>query len=121
MMLPSVVEEFTNDDTYPFKVHLAENDLYDWAPASPTRIYHSNQDELVPVENAQIAYQYFIDNGASNVDIFLGDFGLHADAAVEIVKASYYWVEDLRSTVPLLPGDANVDFSINIRSLLFIF
>ena len=33
------------------KAHIAENDIYDWAPEAPTRLFHSVDDDTVPYAN----------------------------------------------------------------------
>ena len=34
-------------------------------------IFHGLGDELIPYQNSQIAYDYFINNGSTNVNLYL--------------------------------------------------
>ena len=52
-----VVQAVKEDPNHPFLQRLRENDLTNWSPDSPTRLYHCAADELVPIENSQIAAQ----------------------------------------------------------------
>ncbi|MAV64527.1 MAG: hypothetical protein CMG00_04970 [Candidatus Marinimicrobia bacterium] len=115
---PEFVSDIISDENHPLRQKLRENDLYDWKPVSPTRFIHSTQDELVPVENSQKAYDYFIQNGAENVTIFLSDFGPHSSAAIDIVRSAYYWIDELKNTQLFTVGDANFDSLVNISDII---
>ena len=120
MMLPSVVEEFTNDDTYPFKVHLAENDLYDWTPQNTMYIFHGIADESVPHENSVVAYNKFIENGAEDVyfESLPESFGGHQEAAVYCLLIAFNLSEELK--IINTKGDVNIDNIINVLDLVLM-
>ena len=40
---PDLVAAFDSDPNHPFRVRLRENDVYDWAPRAPIRLYHCGQ------------------------------------------------------------------------------
>lgn len=46
------------------KNHIKENDIYDWAPASPTRLFHSVDDDTVPYANTATAQAAMSARGA---------------------------------------------------------
>ena len=50
---------------------LRENDIIEWIPQSPIYIFHGIADELVPYENSQMAYDYFVSNNVANIYFFL--------------------------------------------------
>ena len=52
MMLESVVDEFSSNENYPFRVHLGENDLYDWTPQNTMYLFHGIIDQSLPPENS---------------------------------------------------------------------
>lgn len=58
ILLPSIVAEFTADANHPFRRVLQENDVYDWAPRAPIRLYHCEADQWVPFENSRIALHH---------------------------------------------------------------
>ena len=120
MMLPSVVEEFTNDDNYPFKVHLSENDLYDWTPQNTMYIFHGIADESVPHENSVVAYDSFIANGAQDVyfESLPESFGGHQEAAVYCLLIAFNLSEELKIINP--QGDVNQDNIIDILDLVLM-
>ncbi|MDE2646783.1 MAG: alpha/beta fold hydrolase [Bacteroidota bacterium] len=59
-----VLQAVNEDPDHPFLQSLRENDLTNWSPDSPTRLYHCAGDKLVPIENSQIAAQSFGDVAA---------------------------------------------------------
>lgn len=48
---------------------LAANDIYDWSPQVPTRLFYSLNDEVVPAANTDIAYQAMVANGSTTVEV----------------------------------------------------
>jgi len=92
-----VTQEFTDDENHPLRVALRENDLYDWIPQSPLKLFHSPDDELVPFENSVLAYNTFIANGAdtNNVELVECPCGGHSQAAILISFGAFYWIDGL--------------------------
>ena len=118
MMLPSVVEEFSSDEDYPFRVHLEENDLWNWTPMSTMYLLHGVADERVPHENSIIAYNQFILNGAQDVSFELlpETFGGHQDAAVYCLLFAFALSEELKQIHS--SGDINMDSILNILDIV---
>ena len=52
---------------HPVNVALAENDVYDWAPQSPTRLFYCTADEQVLYTNSLLADSVMNANGAPDV------------------------------------------------------
>ena len=126
-IMPSIPMEALSEDflinalsdiNHPLRIRLRENDLYDWTPQSPTNLIHSYQDELVPYQNSEIAYQKFIDNGASNTELTLVDYGYHQEAAPNILIGSYFWFEQFREQKHFEYGDINIDLIIDINDVV---
>ena len=120
MMLPSVVEEFTNDETYPFRVHLEENDLYDWTPENTMYIFHGVADESVPHENSIVAYNQFMANGAEDVyfELLPESFGGHQEAAVYCLLMAFNLSEELKTIN--VKADINLDGITDILDLVLM-
>jgi hypothetical protein len=68
MLQPEFLAAFESDPDHPLRAALRENDLYDWAPKAPMRIYHCAGDQTVPKANAEIALAHFHANGATQVE-----------------------------------------------------
>lgn len=46
-----------------------DNDIYDWSPKAPTRLYHGKEDDWVPFKQSQIAFDTMTENGAIDLQI----------------------------------------------------
>lgn len=69
IMQPYQIDSFANyPNTNFFRLKLKENDTYNWTPNSPIRMYFCGSDHSVSPLNTQVAYQHFIQNGATMVD-----------------------------------------------------
>lgn len=64
---PAFVSAVTGNVDHPLRVALRANDLWDWAPATTTRLYHCAGDTIVPIANSQTAFEQFVTNGSSSV------------------------------------------------------
>lgn len=58
---------FENDMGHPLRVALADNDVYDWAPERPVRMYYCSLDEQVDYTNSTTALATMQSNGAADV------------------------------------------------------
>ena len=112
-----VIEEFTNNMQHPLRLRLSENNLFNWVPQANMKIFHSQQDELVPIENSEIAYTNFILNGAPRVDFEFGPFGTHQNAAPIILIGAATWFAEFKEGIE---GDLNQDNYINVNDITLL-
>ena len=120
IMKPDSIDTFQNDTNHPLRIALQENDLYDWLPQSTMHIIHGVADELVPFENAQIAYDQFIENGAQDVHLvpIPENLGGHQDAAPFALLGAFQIAEDMKIINEL--GDINYDGELDILDIISI-
>jgi len=109
ILLPDVLEEFTTNENHFFRLTLEENTLLDWTPQSPTFIYHGEGDDNIPVQNAQVAYDAFIENGSESVELILFNesLGGHASVAPYCLVAGFNTIQSYAAISP--KGDMNSD------------
>ena len=109
ILLDDVLEEFENDEGHFFRQSLEENTLLDWVPESPTYFYHGMGDDIVPYQNAQIAYDTFVANGAPDVwlTLYPEELGGHSDVALTCILAGYTVILEYQRISP--KGDMNSD------------
>ena len=117
-MLPQVVDEFENDENHILRQLLIENNLYDWAPESPTYLFHALADELVPPSNTIMAYDTMVINGAEDVHLELipESFGGHAEAAPFAILTAYSISQELQLINP--KGDVSHDGDVDVSDIV---
>ena len=121
ILLPEVIEDFTNNLNHPLRLNLSQNDLWDWSPESDMHMYHGIGDELIPYENSQIAYNSFLENGSENINLYLvpEELGGHSAVAEYCLISAYQICEENYKSIKN-KGDINMDLIINIQDVIMI-
>ena len=61
--------EFLGSGETTFKAYLGLNDIYNWAPRTPTRFFHGQEDTIVPYTNATTAVATMTASGSTNISL----------------------------------------------------
>ena len=64
LLEPTFLTDYRDGGEREIKEAFKLNSVYNWAPHTPTRLYHGTIDNLVPFEVSQKTYQSFISNGS---------------------------------------------------------
>lgn len=64
---PQFIDNMRNNPDYHVPDILKDNDVYDWVPVAPTRLFYCSGDETVPHENSLVADSVMNANGANDV------------------------------------------------------
>ncbi len=104
IILDSVLQDIINNPNNPLRVDLRDNDLYDWTPQAPTRLYYCTLDEQVPYQNALVADSVMHQNGAPDlVAMDLGALG-HGPCATPAITQSIQFFDSF-----LLPSSVHTE------------
>lgn len=68
---PKFIADFNNGGETALKQILAENDIYDWAPIAPVRIFHGQDDVNAPYFNSPTAVDAMKAKGAPDVELVI--------------------------------------------------
>jgi len=79
---PGFVNGINTGTDQGFIAALADNDVYDWKPVAPLRLYHGTNDITVPYFNSLDTYNAMIARGATNVELVTLP-GLDHDQAIK--------------------------------------
>ncbi len=91
---PGMLDVLLNEGE-PFEAAASDNDVYEWVPEVPLRMYYCTEDEQVFYQNALVAEAYMTDNGAESVEaIDLGAFD-HVECAGQAIFGSTLWFNTL--------------------------
>lgn len=66
---PEFLEALQTNPQHPFRRALRQNDLLDWAPSEPMRLFHCRGDDQVPFANSEVALARFHAAGATHVQL----------------------------------------------------
>lgn len=66
-----------------------DNDVYDWKPKTPLRLFHGTDDDLVLYFNSQNAFDAMRARGATNVDLIPTKGGNHFTTVAAYVLGTY--------------------------------
>ncbi len=68
LMREDFVNDIIADPEHPLRQVLRDNDVYDWTPKAPTRIFYCEGDDQVPFRNSTLADSVMNANGAEDVE-----------------------------------------------------
>jgi hypothetical protein len=71
LMDSTFLSNYRDEGETEFKQMLFLNSVNNWAPKSPTRLYHGTSDNIVPFEVSQSTYESFIINGSDTAFVKL--------------------------------------------------
>jgi len=66
---PVFLASFLGTGKTALKAHIAENDIYNWAPAVPTRLFQGQNDDVVPYANTTTAKATMDSSGSTMVTV----------------------------------------------------
>lgn len=92
MIRDSVLNELLTNANSTINQALRDNDVYDWAPVAPTRLYYCIDDDQVPYRNSIVAYETMIGNGSTSVDAFnIGPNLSHTQCAIPTLTLTLFF------------------------------
>ena len=94
LIQPGLIEEITGDPDHPFNIAAQDNDVYEWVPQSPLKMYYCTEDEQVFYQNANVAEAWMNENGALNVSSSNGGPLDHGDCAGPAIFGGMLWMQD---------------------------
>lgn len=79
-----------------FLAAVQDNDIHDWKPVTPTRLYHGDADKTVSFLNSQNAYDAMIKRGATNVQLIPIKGGDHYTSVIPFISGTYDFFSSLQ-------------------------
>jgi len=96
VLRPEAREALASDPDHPFRAALRRNDLLDWAPRAPLRLYHCAGDRDVPAATATAARDAFATRGVAVPVLDPAPAEGHVGCAVPTLLAIKAWFDTLR-------------------------
>lgn len=89
LLQPSFVNGLNDGTEQKFLAAIADNDLLDWKPVTPTQLYHGTDDDLVFYLNSETAYESMKAKGATQVELITLEGKNHSTAVLDYLMGSY--------------------------------
>ena len=97
MIQDSIVDIIINDPEHPISLAIIDNNLFDWVPEVPMRMYYCKADEQVFYKNATFTDSIMNANGAADVAALnLGDDLDHSGCVIPAIESSIDFFNSLR-------------------------
>ena len=93
---PAFLAALKSDPDHPLRVALRDNDLLDWAPIAPVRLFHCDGDNDVLFQNSVVALARLKANGATDVELVNGGHLDHGGCATVALLGAKNWFDTLK-------------------------
>ena len=94
---PEVLAAILVDRKHPIRVALQDNDVYQWRPVSPVRMYHCQADQDVLIANSELTFRKFQEVKAPGVQLIdLNPAADHGGCSAPSLLAAKAWFDSLR-------------------------
>jgi hypothetical protein len=117
MLQDTMVAAIESNPNHPVNLALADNDVFDWAPNAPTRLYYCMGDDQVPFMNSVIAGEAMNAAGAPDLEaINLNDNFTHGQCippAIQATRAFFLQFQEITGTRNEFKELVNVSISPN--------
>jgi hypothetical protein len=112
VMQPQLIESILNDPLSPMAEAMRSNEVYDWAPRTPLRMYYTSTDAVVNPANTLLAFDRMRARGAPDVDAI----ELHDPSGKALTHGTAQWPSYIAARrwfdtfpVPVLDPDDGAD------------
>ena len=109
LLTPSFTEALQSNEQHPLRLALKENDVHNWKPVAPMRLFHCVDDDQVSFRNAEKALEAFREQGADHVELAQLTFGGHDKCAPPSLFLGKLWFDGF------VHNDPNPIFQANIQ------
>ena len=105
MIQPGILQELADNPNHPFNIAALENNVYEWVPESPMKIYYCTEDEQVFYQNALVAEAWMNANGATNVVSSNGGALSHGGCAGPAIAGGMFWMQSYHQECEIIAVD----------------
>lgn len=95
LFTPAFRQGILSGSDTPFMNALRDNDVHDWRPKAPIRMFHGSADDFVPITNARDALAAMRARGATNVELQEIPGGNHFTSVPQYILGMYFYFAPL--------------------------
>jgi pimeloyl-ACP methyl ester carboxylesterase len=99
ILRPDFQADFRTNANNSIRLALSDNNLYEWTPRGPMKMFHCRGDRVVIFANSEVAYQSFTNRGACCVEVV--DPGApsqldHSPCDIPSLRSAMAWFQQLK-------------------------
>lgn len=95
-MDPTLLAQVRANPDHPFRIALRANDLLDWSPVAPIRLYHCTGDQDVLYANSEVALARLRANGGKSVELVNSGPMDHGGCVISALLGAKEWFDSLK-------------------------
>ncbi len=115
MLQPTVLQAVQADSLHPLNVALRDNDVYDWTPLAPVRLYYCEADAEVPYQNSVVARDQMVLNGSTSINAISAGATLdHTGCLIPTLIQTKLFFDSQRQLCPAASLDPAVSISLRV-------
>ena len=101
LFLETFMDDFLGNSQNSVRTRFVENSPLDWKPITKMRLYHCDNDEIIPYIMSENAYARFTENGSTSVELmpthdFNATQSVHSECAPTIYPQVAAWFDSIR-------------------------
>ncbi len=98
MIQDKKLDEILNNPESPVNKALEDNDVFDWAPQAPTRLFYCMSDDQVKYTNSLVAEAAMVSNGAADVaSLDVGTSLSHTECVPNAITLTIFFFDEYKS------------------------
>ncbi|NNF33822.1 MAG: T9SS type A sorting domain-containing protein [Saprospiraceae bacterium] len=98
MIQENILNDILNNPDSPVSMALADNDVYDWAPQAPTRLYYCSGDDVVGPGNSVLADATMNANGGADIaSLDLGETSNHGQCVPSALTLTIFFFDSYKN------------------------
>lgn len=114
MLQPAMIDAVVSDPDHPINVALRDNDVYAWAPQSPTHIYYCMADDQVPFRNSLIARDTMLALGAQDLVVQdLNPTANHGECVMPALTATVFFFVPFQNITTISVSEPGLPFTVS--------
>lgn len=96
LFVPSFLESLRAPQPNAFQQAFAANSVVDFVPQAPLRLYHSEEDQVIPPSSTLFTADQFRNEGIASLEVIIFNGGGHFKAASKVTAGTLKWFSALK-------------------------
>ncbi len=102
LFLQSFIDDFLGNSQNSVREKFVQNSPIDWKPTTKMRLYHCDNDDIIPYAMSEIAYEKFVAQGSTSVELMPSHYNdknvtsVHSECGTTLYPQVAAWFDSVR-------------------------